>query len=148
MKIVLVAPPTAQGSRQINDYVADHDDSVELGPAYDSFTVVEIATMLRSDFRALIESLVPETGRVIKSTAPANTWALDTGNLIEERLAWNDNGTWKFVDTRPTSVFQLNFSAQDLTDLANTGVSLPTKQTIISNAFSHNFGDNQTPVGI
>ena len=148
MKIVLVAPPTATGGRNINDYIAAHDDSVELGPAYDAFTIANIATMLPSEFKSLIDSLMPDMQRVFRSQAPAGQWALDSIAQMQEKQAWNDSGTWRFLEKNPASYFSLNFTAQNLTDLANSGVSLAAKQSIIAGAFAHNLGLPENLVAI
>ena len=87
----------------IGDLVSVHDDDVSLtGPGYASFKVVKVPGTAE-EVRQRLDATLPETKYAFKSSAPAGEFGFERPEEIE---VWNDNGTWRKIETRPK--YQIN----------------------------------------
>ena len=87
----------------IGDLVSIHDDDVALtGPGYVNFKIVKVPGTAE-EVRQRLDANLPETKQAFKSSTPAGEFGFERPEEIE---VWNDNGTWRKIETRPK--YQIN----------------------------------------
>lgn len=103
-QLVLIDTGTVrEGISFVGDLVSIHDDDVALtGPGYASFKVVKVPGTAE-EVRQRLDANLPETKQAFKSSTPAGEFGFERPEEIE---VWNDNGTWRKIETRPK--YQIN----------------------------------------
>ena len=88
-KLVLIKNPSEFENK--GDIIAIHDSKDVLGPAYDSFQIVEIEGDAK-DIRKAIKESTPEIRAIYMSTASKNQWTFEPP---KEKFVWDNNGEWE-----------------------------------------------------
>lgn len=95
IKLVLISERNLQPTSNVGDIVDVHDGDVELGPAYDTYDILEVDGFNNAEeFRQVLSSTEPERRTVHKSSAPIGEWSLDEP---ERKQVWKDGGLWKEI---------------------------------------------------
>lgn len=134
-QIVMIGDGTLKsGLSYLGDVVDIYDDNVILGPAYSTFRVLTVPGTAK-DVRTLINSKIPEIKTVFKSKAGAGEW---TDVPPEEAEAWNDNGTWRKVERRPTHQINIAVTEELENAVADQMLSAEGKLSLIGAAATAN----------
>ena len=132
MQIVCIAEGTYKpGLNEIGDIVARHEDDVLLsGSGYASMEIIKVSSMTVSEYDTIAKAKIPEISRVYRLDARQNTWTLSNP---EEKQVWrNADEKWCDLVSMPKYALNINLTAQDKEDLANTGVSKEIKSMILA----------------
>lgn len=88
-KIVLIAAGTYRPSiHNIGDVGSIHDDDVELGKAYDTFTVLKVLGIRAAEVKSIFEAKIPDDiGRASISFPLSSKDRLDLESLLIPKVA-------------------------------------------------------------
>ena len=106
-KIILIAQGTVRpGICEIGDIVSIHDDDVELGSAYNTFTVLSFPGLAEKQTLESFTKLKPEQSKAYKTKAESDKWSLE---IPQEKQVWkNKDGLWMFLEMKPKYDFSLS----------------------------------------
>ena len=119
------------GLNEIGDIAAYHEDNVGLtGKGYAGFDIIKVASIVKSEYEAIVLTKKPDLSRAFCTDAKQNTW---TRTRPEEKEVWkNVSGKWCDLIARPHYAMTLDITAQDKLDLANSGVLKSAKLAILT----------------
>lgn len=117
-KIILIDEKTLREGMAIGDYVDAYDDNVVLGPAYDTYKILQVKETA-AEVKQAIRAQEPEIKVAYKSRGEKDAWGFDPP---EEKLLWKDGDDWKVIEKRPKykSNFSIVSKADAITDLLKT----------------------------
>lgn len=131
-QIVLIAAGTYRvGVNEIDDVVEVQEDNVKLGPAYDTFQILNVVSVTAQEVKDVFNAKLPKTEMVYRTTEPLNLWSFTE---FERKFVWKDGLSWFDLAKRPKHPVSLILTAQDKLDLADSGVTKPTKLTVLGKA--------------
>lgn len=113
---------------------------------HQQFNIREITGFTRQEILDWLNDNLPETRRIYRTPTGVNIWS----HIIEKKEAWNDNGTWRFLENRPKFGWNFGaFTAQDALNMADPGFPKSMKLQLWEDKIEfrmQNLPENQTEV--
>jgi hypothetical protein len=111
--------------KKVGDLVGVFEDNHIFSDLEQSqYNIREITGFTRQEIVDWLNDNMPERQWLYRMSV-ANTWTQETP---EKKQAWNDNGTWRFLEVTPKYGWNFGtFTAQDAADMADPQISRATK---------------------
>jgi hypothetical protein len=115
--------------KEIDDFTGVFaDEHVFSDLELEQFTIKKIEGFDREDIVAWLTSNSPQKQRIYRTSATANVWSI---TQPEKKTAWDDNGTWRFLEKDPKFNWSFsNFTPGDFDLLADVNETNPTKAAL------------------